>query len=276
MAIDLDGTLVLAGAGNMGGALLAGWLDAGLSPARVRIQDPAPPPTIAALLARHGIRAEANVALTAPPAAIVAAVKPQIMDQVFPALARMAGPDTVTLSIAAGRTMASFAAHLPAGAAVVRAMPNTPASIGRGITAAVANVRVTAAQRALCTSLLSSVGTVVWLDDEALIDPATAVSGSGPAYVFLLAESLAAAGVAAGLPADVSAALAQATVAGAGEMLHRSGQSPEALRKAVTSPNGTTHAALQVLMRPGRDGLDALIAEAVAAATRRARELAAG
>jgi pyrroline-5-carboxylate reductase len=116
----------------------------------------------------------------------------------------------------------------------------------------------------------------VWLDDEALIDPATAVSGSGPAYVFLLAESLAAAGVAAGLPADVSAALAQATVAGAGEMLHRSGQSPEALRKAVTSPNGTTHAALQVLMRPGRDGLDALIAEAVAAATRRARELAAG
>ena len=273
MALALDGDLILAGAGNMGGAMIAGWLGQGLDPKRIVVQDPAPPPRIAELLKKHGIESRSTTgARTAPPAVLLMAVKPQIMEDVFPALARLVGPKTVVLSVAAGKTIASFERHLPKGTAVVRSIPNTPAAVGRGITVAAANAHVTSAQRALCDGLLSAVGEVAWVDDEALIDPVTAVSGSGPAYVFYLTECLAAAGVKAGLAPDLAARLARATVAGSGELMHRSDQTPDVLRKNVTSPNGTTFAALQVLMAD--NGLAPLMTEAVLAATRRSRELA--
>jgi pyrroline-5-carboxylate reductase len=272
MTLSLDGELVLAGAGNMGGAMLAGWIAQGLAPARIVVQDPSPPPAVRALLDKHGIAFSAQAPLSRPPAVLVMAVKPQAMEEVFPPLARQAGPGTLVLSIAAGRTIASFERHLPEGTAVVRAMPNTPASVGRGITAACCNAFVTAHQKAFCDQLLRSIGAVVWMDKEVLIDAATAVSGSGPAYVFLLAECLAAAGAKAGLPPDVAAQLARWTVAGAGELLHRSELPADELRRNVTSPNGTTYAALQVLMAD--TGLQPLLDAAVAAAAQRAKELA--
>lgn len=273
MSLKLDGPLLLAGAGNMGGAMLAGWLEQGLAPASILVQDPAPPPSVAQLLAKHGIEAVGDVGtLAKPPAVLLMAVKPQIMESVFPPLARKVGRDTVVLSIAAGKTIASFEAHLPARTAVVRSIPNTPAAIGRGITVATANASVSPAQRATCDALLRSVGDVAWVEDEALIDPVTAVSGSGPAYVFYLVECLAAAGVEAGLDPTLATRLARATVAGSGELLHRSDLDAATLRQNVTSPNGTTYAALQVLMSDA--GLAPLMAKAVAAATRRSRELA--
>jgi len=273
MTIAIEGTLLLAGAGNMGGALLAGWLERGLEPARILVQDPEPPPRSRELMARHGIACQAAVAsLPRPPAIIVVAVKPQVMDEVFPPLARLAGEGTAVLSIAAGRTIAGFERHLAPGTAVIRAMPNTPAAIGRGITVAVGNAALAPAQRSACDALLRAVGEVAWVDDEGLIDAVTAVSGSGPAYVFYLAECLAEAGVKAGLSPPLAEKLARWTVAGAGELLHRSDLSAAVLRQNVTSPGGTTFAALQVLM--GEAGLGRLMAEAVAAAARRSRELA--
>jgi pyrroline-5-carboxylate reductase len=272
MPLALPGTLLLVGAGNMGGALLKGWLEQGLPARQIIVQDPSPPPAMAELMAKHGLRAEAAPKLASAPAVILAAVKPQLMDQVFPVVARLAGPDTVVLSVAAGKTIASFERLLPERAAVVRSIPNTPASVGRGITVCVANAHVTPAQRAMCDTLLSAVGAVGWVEDEALIDAATAVSGSGPAYVFLLAECLVKAGMEAGLPADLAAQLARWTVAGAGELLHRSDLEAATLRQNVTSPNGTTYAALQVLMAEG--GLQPLMTKAIAAATQRSRELA--
>jgi pyrroline-5-carboxylate reductase len=274
MALKIDGTLLLAGAGNMGVAMLAGWLEGGLAPARVIVQDPSPPLRAKQLLDRYGIKAQGTIAsLPKPPAVIVVAVKPQVMDEVFPPLAKLAGKDTVVVSIAAGRTIAGFEKHLPKGTAVVRSMPNTPAAIGRGITVCVPNAHVTAAQRAACDSLLRAVGEVAWVDDEGQIDAVTAVSGSGPAYVFYLAECLAEAGVKAGLPPDLAQKLARCTVAGSGELLHRSDLGADVLRHNVTSPGGTTFAALQVLMAE-KGGLADLMREAVAAATRRSRELA--
>jgi pyrroline-5-carboxylate reductase len=272
MTMKLSGPLVLAGAGKMGGALLKGLLDRGLDGRQVVIQEPAPPADIRALADRHGMRIETAVAaLAAPPSVLLVAVKPQVMEDVLPGLARLAGPGTLTLSIAAGRPVASFERHLPAHSAVVRAMPNTPAAIGRGITVSFANAHVTREQRALTDMLLSAVGEVGWVEDEALMDAVTAVSGSGPAYVFLLAECLAAAGKAAGLEGPLADRLARATVAGAGELLHRSSEDPAVLRQNVTSPGGTTAAALSVLM--DENGLERLMREAVAAATRRGREL---
>ena len=273
MSLKFDGPVLLAGAGKMGAAMLSGWLAQGLSPADVIIQEPNLAGEAADLAKRHGIAAHAVVAdLAAQPAVIVAAVKPQVMDEVFAPLAKLAGPGTVVLSIAAGKSIASFEKHLKPGAAVVRAMPNTPAAIGRGITGAVANAHVTPAQKEACDHLLRAVGEVVWIDDEALIDAVTAVSGSGPAYVFLLAECLADAGRAAGLDAELAMQLARATVTGAGELMHRSPLPAATLRQNVTSPGGTTAAALSVLMRtPG--GLQDVMREAVAAAKIRGREL---
>ena len=273
MTLTVDGSLLLAGAGNMGAALLAGWLDRGLDPRAVLIQDPSPPTATRALLERFHLAASPTLeAQPKAPAVIVVAVKPQVMDEVFPALARHAGPQTVVLSIAAGRTLAGFERYLAPRAAVVRAMPNTPAAIARGITVAVPNAHVTASQRQLCDALLRAVGEVEWVAEEALLDPVTAVSGSGPAYVFHLTECLAAAGVKAGLAPDLAMKLARHTVSGAGELITRSGTPPSALRESVTSPNGTTVAALQVLM--GKDGLAQLMTAAVDAATRRSKELA--
>jgi pyrroline-5-carboxylate reductase len=273
MSLKLDGPLLLAGAGNMGFALLSGWLERGLEPARVIVQDPAPPSHIKQQLDRQGIAVHANVGtLAQPPAVIVVAVKPQVMDEVFPPLAKLAGTKTVVLSVAAGRPIKGFEAHLAPGIAVVRAMPNTPASVGRGITVAVGNAHVTPAQREACDQLLRAVGEVGWVQDEGLMDAVTAVSGSGPAYVFYLAECMTKAGVDAGLPPDLAQQLATWTVAGAGELLHRSDLDPAVLRQNVTSPNGTTFAALQVLM--GKNGLAELMHDAVAAAASRSRELA--
>jgi pyrroline-5-carboxylate reductase len=274
MSLQPDGTLLLAGVGNMGHALLAGWLQRGLEPGRIVVQDPAPQPHVRQELEARGVAVHAEVAtLPEPPAVLLLAVKPQVMDQVLPQLAGLVGRDTVVVSIAAGRQIAGLAATLPAATAVVRAMPNTPASVARGITVAVGNAHVTSAQRDACDRLLGAVGEVAWVDDESLIDAVTAVSGSGPAYVFYLAECLAEAGVAAGLAPALARQLGRATVAGAGELLHRSVLDAATLRRNVTSSGGTTAAALEVLMAE-TGGLPELMRNAVAAAARRSRELA--
>jgi pyrroline-5-carboxylate reductase len=265
-----DGTLVLVGAGKMGGALLEGWIGLGVDPARIVVMEPQPAAAIEALSAR-GLRINPDAASIYPDT-IVLAVKPQIAAEVMPQVASLMSPSTVVVSIMAGRTIAFLSDALPRDAAVIRAMPNTPAAIGRGITVAVTNARVTPAQRQLADALLTATGAVEWIGDEALMDAVTAVSGSGPAYVFLLAESLARAGEKVGLPAELAARLARATVAGSGELLYRSSVDAAILRHNVTSPGGTTAAALDVLMAP--DGLDPLMARAVAAATRRGHDLA--
>lgn len=269
--------VLLVGCGKMGGALLAGWLARGTAgvDAPVIVIEPAAA-AATSLQGKPGVTvaADATEIPGAPsPAVVVFAVKPQGMDQVVPAYRRFVSPETVFLSIAAGRPIKFFERHLRAGAAVVRTMPNTPAAVGRGISVACANPQVAPAQRDLCTKLLTAVGEVAWVEDEGLLDPVTAVSGSGPAYVFLLVEALAAAGTAAGLSAELAMRLARATVAGSGELLHRSAEPAEQLRRNVTSPGGTTAAALEVLMAK-RGGLTGLMKRAVAAATRRSRELA--
>lgn len=270
-----DPVLLLAGCGKMGGALLAGWLARGLPAANVLVVEPHDE-TADALRTRHGVTVVADAAdipAGTRPDVVLLAVKPQVMDAVAPAYARFAG-DAVFLSIAAGRTIASFEAVLGPQAAIVRAMPNTPAAVGRGITVACPNRNVGDARKHLCQHLLEAVGEVAWIGDEVLMDAVTAVSGSGPAYVFLLAECLAHAGRQAGLDDDLAGRLARATVAGAGELLHRAGESAAQLRKNVTSPGGTTAAALDVLMAP--DGLEALLDAAVAAAVKRGQALAKG
>ena len=262
--------LVLVGAGKMGAAMLRGWLDGGLDRKAVVVIDPAPPADSAAFLAAAGIRARPVAPQGTKAKVIVLAVKPQIIAGVLPGLRGLVGRSTVTLSIAAGTTLANLAGGIGDGA-IVRSIPNTPAQVGRGITAAIANDHVSKAGRALVTRLLEAVGEVVWVTDEDLINAVTAVSGSGPAYVFLLTECLAEAAVAAGLDADSAAKLARATVTGAGELLYQSDLSAAQLRKNVTSPKGTTEAALKVLM--ARNGLAPLMKKAVAAAKKRSREL---
>jgi len=263
-----DRPIVLVGCGKMGSALLAGWRERQAAASYVVVEPTmgAPPlPGVSMLTEAAALPGALD------PAAVVFAVKPQVLAEVAPPYRRFAGR-AVFLSICAGKTLAFFARHLGAEAAVVRAMPNTPAAIGRGISVACANQKVTAPARELCDGLLAAVGEVAWVKDEALLDPVTAVSGSGPAYVFLLIECLAKAGLEAGLPAELAAQLALATVAGAGELARRSPEPPALLRENVTSPGGTTRAALDVLM--GKGGLEALMISAVAAATRRSRELA--
>ena len=267
---DLSGTILLAGAGKMGGALLEGWLALGLNPKHIVVIEPAPAGHLTAL-ADRGVRLNPPRDRIGEVAAVMVAVKPQVAPEVMPALAPLVGAATVVVSIMAGRTLQFLEAALP-GAAVIRAMPNTPAAIGRGITVAVANARVSREQRGLVHTLLSTVGAVEWAPDEALMDAVTALSGSGPAYVFLLAEAMARAGVAAGLPPALAETLARATVAGSGELLHRSPLDAATLRQHVTSPGGTTAAALDVLM--AQDGLEPLMTKAIAAATKRSRDLA--
>jgi pyrroline-5-carboxylate reductase len=266
----LSGTILLAGAGKMGSALLEGWLALGLAPEHLVIIEPAPAGHLPAL-AERGVRLNPPHDAIGEVAAVMIAVKPQVAPEVMPVLRPLMGAATVAVSIMAGRTLRFLEAALP-GAALIRAMPNTPAAIGRGITVAVANARVSGAQRALVDTLLSAVGAVEWAADEALMDAVTALSGSGPAYLFLLAEAMARAGVAAGLPPALAEKLARATVAGSGELLHRSPLDAATLRQHVTSPGGTTAAALDVLM--AKDGLEALLTKAIAAATKRSRELA--
>jgi pyrroline-5-carboxylate reductase len=259
--------IILVGCGKMGSAMLGGWIARGVAPETILVVEPHPPslPTEVRAFA-----SAADLPVDIAPQTIILAVKPQVMADVAPAYARFAGK-AVYLSIAAGKTIGFFEKIFGAEAAIVRAMPNTPAMLGRGITGAFANAAANSFKSA-CGELLEAVGEVVWVEKETDIDAVTAVSGSGPAYVFLLAEAMAEAGVAAGLPTGLSSKLARATVAGAGEMLHRLPESAAQLRQNVTSPGGTTAAALAVLMAD--DGFAPLLTKAVAAAAQRSKELA--
>jgi len=266
---NVHGTIALAGAGKMGGAMLTGWLAQGLDPKRVVVIEPHPSAEIDALTPQ-GVRLNPSAKQVGEVDTLVVAVKPQSFREAGAALKPFTGPSTLVVSIMAGTTIASLEAVC--GGSVVRAMPNTPAAIGRGITVAVAAKNVSAAQRAIADALLRATGSVEWVDQESLMDAVTAVSGSGPAYVFLLAEELARAGVEAGLPEQLATKLARETVAGSGELLHRSDLASATLRQNVTSPGGTTAAALDVLMGP--NGMQKLLTRAVAAATQRSKDLA--
>ncbi|MDJ0893690.1 MAG: pyrroline-5-carboxylate reductase [Alphaproteobacteria bacterium] len=266
--------LVLVGGGKMGGAMLAGWLARGVAADAVVVVEPHAE-TAAALSAGQGVTVVANPEAVDPdftPRTVVIAVKPQAMDEVIGGYRRFVRPETCFLSIAAGKEIGYFHDRLGADAVVARAMPNTPAAVGRGMSVVCADAKATEAQRADCQELLEAVGQVAWIEDEELLHAVTAVSGGGPAYVFLLVESLAAAGVAAGLPAELSMRIARATVAGSGALLDGSEESAAQLRINVTSPKGTTEQALAVLM--AEDGMAPLFVEAIAAATRRSRALA--
>jgi len=259
--------ILLVGCGKMGSAMLAGWLERGIAATDVVVVEPSSPD----LGAVRVVASDGGIPLDFVPDVVIFAVKPQVMAEVVPPYARF--ERSVFLSIAAGKTIAFFRGRLGARAAIVRAMPNTPAAVRRGITVCCAESAVPGAARDLCQSLLEAVGEVGWVEDEALMDVVTAVSGSGPAYIFLLAEAMEAAGLAQGLPPALAERLARATVAGAGELLRQSPEPAAQLRKNVTSPGGTTAAALSVLMAESH-GIPSLMTEAVAAATRRGRELA--
>lgn len=258
--------LVLLGCGKMGSALLAGWLARGLNPDAVWVMEPNPSDWV------RGLGVHLDAGLPDAPAVAILAVKPQMMGAALPALARLGGGGTLFLSIAAGVTIGRLEQALGAGTPIVRAMPNTPAAIGRGISAMIGNDRAGAGDLRLAEVLLSAVGQTVRLEDEAQMDAVTAVSGSGPAYVFHLIEALAGAARAQGLPEGMAMTLAKATVGGAGALAEAAGEDPAQLRVNVTSPGGTTAAALEVLMHPDT-GFPALLNRAVTAAAKRSREL---
>lgn len=269
----LSGPVVLLGAGKMGGAMLEGWLKLGLSPDHAIVLDPHMPAEAAEALAARGVSVNPDLDTVSAPSVILLAVKPQVAPDALPRVAPLVKAGTVVVSIMAGRTLSFMTDIFGADAALVRSIPNTPAAIGRGVSVAVAGPRVSAAQRDLASALLSAIGIVEWIEDEALMDAATAVSGSGPAYAFLLAEAMAQAGVEAGLPAELSHRIARATVAGAGALLDHSDLPAATLRQNVTSPGGTTAAALAVLMHE-ENGFGPLLTAAIAAATKRGKELA--
>ena len=272
MSILLNGTLVLAGCGKMGGAMLEGWLKAGADPKKIIAIDPKPPNEVMDVLVQHRIRHNPELSVVTDAEVIVVAVKPQVMEDVLPNLVVLKSSKPLILSVAAGKTIATFAKHFGADAAIIRTIPNTPAAIGRGITAMHGNANVSESQMTLANSLLSSTGEVVTVENESMIDLVTAVSGSGPAYVFYLTECLANAGEKIGLPPALAMQLARATVAGSGELMRQTGIDAATLRQNVTSPNGTTYAALQVLMAD--DGMKPLFEKAIKAAADRSKELA--
>lgn len=263
--------LLLIGCGKMGGAMLAGWLEQGLSPETVVVEPHAPSVAAFAGRIRH-VATIADIPAGFVPAAVILATKPQEAPNALPALAHLVNPDTVFLSIMAGKTVASIQSLLGGVPHVVRAMPNTPAAVRLGFTVAYAGLGVTAAQRELCNTLISAVGESAWVEQETLIDPVTAVSGGGPAYVFLLAEVMEQAAISQGLPPDLARRMARATVSGSGALLAASTEDASTLRINVTSPKGTTERALAVLMRP--EAWPAIMEEAIEAATARSRELA--
>ena len=268
MAEGWPASLVLAGCGRMGGALLRGWLAGGLPAGSIHVLDPHLDDETAAFCRERGVLLDTPIVA---PEALVLAVKPQTFAAAPGAFERLARPETLVVSILAGKRLANLRGSLPDAGAVVRAMPNLPAAVGRGASGLAGEAVLTSAQRAVATRLMTSVGLVEWVE-ESLIDAVTALSGSGPAYVFLLVEALASAGAASGLPVDVASRLARATVEGAGALLQADPRPPAALREAVTSPGGTTAAALDVLRATG--GLEALMTRALAAAEQRAGELA--
>ncbi|MFD0916379.1 pyrroline-5-carboxylate reductase [Pseudahrensia aquimaris] len=267
--------LCLVGVGNMGGAMLAGWLEAGRDPKSITVIDPQPPQPMADMMQKFGVDLRVSAEGVSAPDVLLVAVKPQIMGAVLEGLTSLVNAENVLVSVAAGTTIAQLAAPFSrVSPRIIRAMPNTPAQVQQGITVCVANGGVSNAQCDAVSDLLAAIGQVAWINDEKLMDAVTGVSGSGPAYVFHLAEALAQAGVSAGLPVELSAQLAQATVSGAGALMAQSDLSPTQLRENVTSPNGTTQAALEVLM--AADGFPKLMERAVAAAAQRSEELSKG
>ena len=270
----MEGTILLVGCGKMGGALLEGWFKRGLLPVDAMVVEPSGRDAVSPCKTHRALGCIASVRDVPRdfhPDVILFAVKPQIADAVVPDYRGLAAKQPVILSVIAGKTTAYFRERLGTDA-IVRAMPNTPAAVGKAISVLYAAPAVTPVQRRVCEVLMSAVGQVEWLDNEALMDAVTAVSGSGPAYVFLLAEALRDAGIKAGLPAELATRLARATVAGAGALLEADATPPEQLRKNVTSPGGTTAAALDVLM--GEGGVSLLMERAIAEATKRSKELA--
>jgi pyrroline-5-carboxylate reductase len=271
-SLRLPGSMLLLGCGKMGGAMLRGWLARGVPGQQLYVVDPSPRDL-------EDVIATGVTVVTNPadlpgnfqPAIVLLAIKPQFMDEALPDYRRFAKPDTLFLSIAAGKTLAYLRQQI-GDATIVRAMPNTPAAVGRGMSVIVRQPGVSAAKLDLCAGILSAVGEIAWVDDEELINAVTAVSGGGPAYVFLLIECLAEAGRQAGLPAEMAMQIARSTVCGSGELAFQSSDTAETLRKAVMSPKGTTEQAINVLMAD--DGLQPLMTRAIAAATRRSRELA--
>jgi pyrroline-5-carboxylate reductase len=267
--MDLSGIdqrgLVMLGCGKMGSAMLQGWLDTGLSPCAVHIIDPAP----SDWLRSTGVNLNGD--LPEDPAVLMIAVKPQMMEEALPQVAGFGGGGTLILSVAAGTPIQAYQQSFGPGTRIVRSMPNTPAAVGKGITAIVGNAEASAADLDLAEAMLSAIGQVVRLATEAQIDAVTGISGSGPAYIFYMIDTLAAAARAEGLPEEMAMHLAKATVAGAGVLAEQSEETPEQLRINVTSPNGTTQAGLEVLM--GENGLAPLMRRTVAAATARSREL---
>ena len=267
-SIEQNG-LVLLGCGKMGSAMLQGWLDQGLPKTSVWVLDPYPSDWLKAT----GVHI--NTDLPDRPAVVLVAVKPQMMGDALPTLAAKGNGDTLFVSVAAGTPIAQFEAALGDKTPIVRAMPNTPAAVGKGITAIIGNAHVSAEALDMAETLLAAVGQVVRLDNEEQIDAVTGVSGSGPAYVFHMIETMAAAGEAQGLSPELSLQLAKATVAGAGVLAEEADDNPSQLRVNVTSPNGTTQAALEVLMDQD-NGFPALLKRAVSAAVERSKELGRG
>ena len=265
-----QGPLLLLGCGKMGFAMLQGWLAAGVRPAQVCVIEPHPAPALEALAAQGLVL---NAAPAAPPRAVVLAVKPQMMAGALPKVAAHAAEGALYLSIAAGTPIGFFESALGSGARIVRAMPNTPAAVGAGVSALFANQAADESDRALAEALARSVGEAVWLEDESQMDAVTGLSGSGPAYVFHMIEAMAAAGEAAGLSPALAMTLARATVCGAGALAAQSDESAAQLRINVTSPGGTTAAGLAVLME-AETGLSPLMRRTVAAAAERSRALA--
>ena len=259
--------LVLLGCGKMGSALLRGWLTGGLAPSSVWVLDPYPSDWLTGLDGLH-----LNIDMPDDPALVVVAVKPQMMGEALPALAALGNGPTLFLSVAAGTPISALESVLGDRSPIIRAMPNTPAAVGKGITALIGNAHADEGAMALAETLMSAVGQTVRLQDEAQMDAVTAVSGSGPAYVFHLIETLAAAGEAEGLPRALATQLAKATVAGAGALAEQAHEGPAQLRVDVTSPGGTTAAALAVLMDDAA-GFPGLLRRAVKAAAKRSREL---
>lgn len=274
MSDSLRGPIILVGGGKMGAALAQGWLAAGLPATELQVVEPD-------AARRFQLSAELPCAIRAgidqvearpAPAALVLAVKPQMMAEVAPLYRPVLAPSTMVLSIAAGKTIDGLARLLGPEAAIVRAMPNTPAAVGRGVSVLVAGGNIGSVQRRLAHDLMAAVGSVEWVEDEELIHVVTALSGGGPAYVFLLIEALAAAGTACGLEPGMAMRLARGTVEGSGELAHSSSEPATQLRINVTSPGGTTAEALRVLMAP--DALQPMVTRAIEAAARRSRELA--
>lgn len=263
-------SVVLVGAGNMGGAMLKGWIANGMSPENITVLDPSPSDAMKSMLVEQKITHAETPINVSPPDVLLLAVKPQMMEAVLPTLTGLVGDKTVAVSVAAGTTLDTICGAL-GDISAIRVMPNTPSLVSRGMSVGCPNIKASKEQRQNVYALMSAIGRMEWVEDEKLIDAVTAVSGSGPAYVFHLAECMAEAGIAAGLPEDLAMTLAVNTVSGAGELLHQSDEAPDILRKNVTSPNGTTAAALAVLMAD--DGMSPLIRKAVLAAKKRSEEL---